>query len=213
MAHIEQELRQLEEFMKEIIDKAPAMMEQMKRIAEIAKGIRFVDEGEGDSALLSGWGELARLARIHKFRVAVTTAKGGRVGRFVDAGSLDGDMFGVLEIYDGTQSRIYHKDITAMEFLDNDATPPEPERWEWRMDDAGFLKLYCGDDVLIYAHNMKPSMTPDQRRVVAAAPRMRDALRMVLDHMAVLSIDGKRQCLMPDGDWHEVMGALEKAGG
>ena len=119
MGYIEQELRALEECMKEVIEKAPAIMEQLKRIAEVARSIRFA--GEEEEAPLSDWAELARLARIRKVRVGVTTEEGTRIGYFIQVGSWDGDMYGIIRQYDDTSLRIYYKDITEMKFI-----PEEP---------------------------------------------------------------------------------------
>lgn len=186
MGRIEQELRQLEEFMKAVIEKAPAMLEQMKRIADVARSVSFVDEGEDRSYPHCDELECKE-----------------RDGSSVYCKHQECDTRRIFVSYEDSIRE------------DPKPSPPEPEMWERGTGiNGGFTVCDAKGYVRAKADRGKPS----QITLMAAAPQMRDALRMVRDKSYRKQSQRGGQItdriiveLNPD-QWRIIDVALEKAG-
>lgn len=258
MNHIEQELRGLAECMEEIIEKAPAMMEQMKRIADIAKGIRFVDEGEVErecgiyggncisscrrwgvcrSSYLNGEGPSAPDDSItKKLEHALMNRYPVKIAYKGDPGDLDDSHTGLVKFLMRCEDpagayvefehepviRIRFPDIIGMEIIYG-KPPPEPERWvvERNVDECFIKKVKPGGSIQsrITLAQCVFDITDEEAHTMAAAPQMRDALRMVRETVCVhRDKDGTPLQVtfvssFTGEQWQVIEAALEKAGG
>lgn len=153
MGRIEQELRALEEFMKEIIEKAPAIMEQMKRMADIGRPFAeevkdrsypHCDETECDFREGSG------LYCVDKKCVS-------RIILVDYAGSFREDP--------NPRRRTAADDIAK-------------EQWGWGMGGEG-LYVVNDDGSMTLLATASHLATPEQVATMAAAPEMLDVLMAV----------------------------------